>query len=105
MEAGVQETTQVQYVREDQVARLTLNRPQQLNALSPTLIEEAIHVVDEVSRSDARVMIVSGAGKSFSAGVDLKAASAPGYPREVPRRFSEQARALALLIETMPQVV
>jgi enoyl-CoA hydratase/carnithine racemase len=101
----VKETTEVRYGREGHVARLTFDRPKQLNALSPTLIAEAHGVAEEVAASDARVLIVSGAGKSFSAGVDLKAASAPDYTREVARRFSEQARALALLFETMSQAV
>lgn len=101
----MKETTEVRYGREGHVARLTFERPKQLNALSPTLIAEAYGVAEEVAASDARVLIVSGAGKSFSAGVDLKAASAPDYTREVARRFSEQARALALLFETMPQAV
>jgi enoyl-CoA hydratase len=101
----MKEMTEVRYAREGHIARLTFNRPEQLNALSPRLIDEAFHVTEEAAASDARVLIVSGAGKSFSAGVDLKTASTPDYTREVARRFSEQARALALLFETMPQAV
>jgi enoyl-CoA hydratase/carnithine racemase len=101
----VHETSQVRYARDGQIARLVFDRPKQLNALSPTLIDEAFHVVEDIAASDARVLIVTGAGRSFSAGVDLKAASAPDYTRDVARRFSEQARALALLFETMPQAV
>ena len=99
----MRETTQVQYAREGHVARLTFNRPQQLNALSPTLIEEALDVARQVAESDARVLVVSGRGKSFSAGVDLKAVSTPGYTRETAKRFSEQARELGRLFETMKQ--
>jgi enoyl-CoA hydratase/carnithine racemase len=99
----MRELTQVLYSREGPIARLTLNRPDQLNAMSPTLIEEALHVTEDVAASDARVLIVSGAGRAFGAGVDLKAASSPEYTREVHRRFSDQARAIAVLFETMPQ--
>lgn len=97
------ETPQVRQAREGYVARLVFDRPAQLNALSPTLIQEALAITQAVAASDARVLIVSGAGRSFSAGVDLKAASSPDYTRDVARRFSEQARELAHLFETMPQ--
>lgn len=97
------ETTQVRLAREGHVARLIFDRPAQLNALSPTLIDEALQLTLAVAGSDARVLIISGAGRSFSAGVDLKAASSPDYTREVAHRFSDRARMLALLFETMPQ--
>lgn len=101
----MRETTQVRFSRTGAIARLTFERRAQLNALSPLLIDEALDVAKAVAASDARVLIVSGAGRSFSAGVDLKAVSAPEYTREVARRFSEQARTLALTLETMPQPV
>lgn len=100
----MQETTQVQYAREGHIARLTFDRPRQLNALSPTLISEALHMAEEIAASDARVLIITGAGQSFSAGVDLKATSAPEFTADVAKTFSDQARALARLFETMPQV-
>jgi len=97
------ETTQVRHTRDGHIARLIFNRPAQLNALSPTLIDEALQLTLAVAGSDARVLVISGAGRSFSAGVDLKAASSPDYTRETARRFSDRARTLALLLETMPQ--
>ena len=101
----MQELKAVRFAREGAIARLTFERPDQLNALSPTLISEALQVTQEVAGTDARVLIVTGAGKAFSAGVDMKAASSPDYTREVAQRFSEEARALAKLFETMPQPV
>ena len=95
--------SEVRLERSGPIARLTFDRPQVLNALSPTLIAEALAATEEVAASDARVLIVSGAGKAFSAGVDLKASTAADHTREAARRFSEQARALAILFETMPQ--
>jgi enoyl-CoA hydratase/carnithine racemase len=67
------------------------------------LIAEALEAAEEVATSDARILILFGEGKAFSAGVDLKASTSADYTREVARRFSEQARALALRFETMPQ--
>jgi enoyl-CoA hydratase/carnithine racemase len=93
----------VRFSRDGAVARLTFDRPGQLNALSPRLIEEALRITEEVAASDARALIIAGEGKSFSAGVDLKAATATNFGREAARNFSIQARQLARLLETMPQ--
>jgi len=57
------------------VAYLTLNRPDQLNALSPSLfVELRKHIEDIASTPDSiGCVIVRGAGRSFSAGNDIKA--------------------------------
>jgi len=101
----MRELTQIKYERDGGIATLTLNRDEVLNALSPTLIDETLHLLQEVAESDdVRALIVTGAGRAFSAGVDLKFASSPDYTREVHRKFSEQARELVKTLETMPQV-
>ncbi|MDB5470171.1 MAG: enoyl-CoA hydratase/carnithine racemase [Caulobacter sp.] len=97
--------TQVRFRREGAVAVLTLARPHVLNALSPTLIAEALRVAEAVAASDARALVIEGEGKSFSAGVDLKAVTAPDYTPEVRKAFSDNARRLCVLLETMPQPV
>ncbi len=53
------------------VARLTLNRPDCLNALDWGLAGEFRGAVSRLSRSRARVVILSGAGRAFCAGGDL----------------------------------
>ena len=59
--------------RRDEAALITLNRPAALNALSFAILEELDVVFDEVSTSDARVLLVTGAGdKAFCAGADIK---------------------------------
>ena len=58
----------------DAVTTITLNRPASLNALSPLMLHELKHVFTEISSSaTCKVVIVKGAGRAFSAGVDLKA--------------------------------
>lgn len=55
------------------IGRITLNRPERLNALGATLmwdLRKAAAWMDE--QLDVRVVIVSGKGRSFSAGADLK---------------------------------
>jgi len=55
------------------VTVITLNRPEQLNALSTGLMQELIEELDRQSqRADVRVIVLKGAGRAFSAGHDLK---------------------------------
>src|ERR1700729_2001138 len=53
------------------VATITLNRPEKRNAISFELIDDLLHALKEVERSDAIVLILTGAGKAFSSGMDL----------------------------------
>src|SRR5215472_504880 len=53
------------------VATITLNRPEKRNAISFELIEDLLHALDEVAKSNATVLIVTGAGKAFCSGMDL----------------------------------
>ena len=56
------------------IARVVLNRPAQLNAISPSLLQDLDRVCDEVERSSAvRAMTLTAAGRAFCAGADLKA--------------------------------
>ena len=57
---------------EDGVARITLNRPQKRNALNAEIIGELKQAFAEVE-AEARVVVLSGAGKDFCAGADLAA--------------------------------
>ena len=57
---------------QDEVARLTLNRPDKRNALSFQLLDELTRALDEVENSTAQVLILTGAGKAFCAGMDLE---------------------------------
>lgn len=62
----------VELAIEGRIARITLNRPERLNALSPQLTEELGHAVEAVrdTDEDVRVLILSGAGRAFCAGGD-----------------------------------
>jgi methylglutaconyl-CoA hydratase len=61
----------VQLAYEDRVATLTLNRPEKRNAISFELIDDLVRALDEVAKSDAIVLIVTGAGRAFCSGMDL----------------------------------
>ena len=86
----------------DGVATLTLNRPEQLNALSPSLFVELRAHIDAIAGQQDIVgcVILRGAGKSFSAGNDIKAIQAGD--RAVSAHF--QAETLEA-IEALPQPV
>jgi trans-feruloyl-CoA hydratase/vanillin synthase len=57
----------------DGIAWVTLNRPDKRNAMNPTLNAEMREVLDAVDADpEALVMVLTGAGESFSAGMDLK---------------------------------
>lgn len=60
--------------KENRIAQVTINRPQQLNALNKQTIEELNHAfADLESDTDARVIILTGSGeKAFVAGADIK---------------------------------
>ncbi|MCQ4323120.1 crotonase/enoyl-CoA hydratase family protein [Stutzerimonas stutzeri] len=58
----------------DGVAVITLNRPEAKNAVNQALAETMANILDEIeSRDDVRVVVLTGAGGSFCAGMDLKA--------------------------------
>jgi 2-(1,2-epoxy-1,2-dihydrophenyl)acetyl-CoA isomerase len=61
------------------VARLTLNRPDRLNSFNTAMHAEVREALGSLKGSDARVMVLSGAGRGFCAGQDLNdRAVAPG---------------------------
>ena len=55
-----------------QLTTLTLNRPDKRNAISSRMLSELQSALDEIEHSHARVAIITGAGKSFCAGMDLE---------------------------------
>ena len=82
------------------IGRLTLNRPKKLNPLSTqtlTEIANAARWFDE--RPEVKVVIVSGAGRAFSAGADL--ASFAGPQKFTPREAADRGREMADALENM----
>jgi len=61
----------IQLAYDSGVATITLNRPDKRNAISFELIDDLLRALKDVEASDAIVLIVTGAGKAFSAGMDL----------------------------------
>src|SRR5262245_54516615 len=68
------ELTTVRYERDAGVGRVVLNRPEQLNAISPALLEDLDRVCRAVEGdASVRVVTLTGAGRAFCAGADLRA--------------------------------
>lgn len=53
------------------VSKLTLSRPEVLNALSEPLLQEFLAAVGEVAENGTRVLVITGSGRAFCAGADL----------------------------------
>jgi len=62
----------LQLAYDARIATITLNRPEKRNAISFELIDDLLAALKEIENSDALVLIVTGAGKAFSAGMDLE---------------------------------
>src|SRR5918997_2971256 len=66
------EYEQIAYEVEDQVATITLDRPDQLNAFTGQMMNEMLDAFDRIDADDdVRAVIVTGRGRGFCAGADL----------------------------------
>ncbi|MBC8477138.1 MAG: enoyl-CoA hydratase/isomerase family protein [Dehalococcoidia bacterium] len=67
------------YEVDDYIGTITLNRPQSLNAFTDTLLTEWVDAIESAKRDPmVRVLIVTGAGRGFCSGMDVKAAAGGG---------------------------
>jgi methylglutaconyl-CoA hydratase len=73
----------LQLEQQNQVATITLTRPEKRNAISAQMIHEMLLALDQVAKGSARVVIITGSGKAFCAGMDLDGLRAiAGQPPE-----------------------
>src|SRR3981189_2839244 len=75
------------------LATITLNRPDKRNAISTPIIAELQSALDEIEMSHARVGILTGSGKAFSAGMDLEMLAA--IAKQSPSENQEDSRRMA----------
>jgi 2-(1,2-epoxy-1,2-dihydrophenyl)acetyl-CoA isomerase len=64
---------EVEVAREGAVQTITLNRPDRLNAFTPAVHEELHAALEEARDQAVRAVVITGAGRGFSAGQDLTA--------------------------------
>jgi enoyl-CoA hydratase len=94
------------YEMDGGVARVILNRPSQMNAVSPELLQDLDRVCETVER-DPRVKVVTltGAGRAFCAGADLKVVQELSPDPERWRGFMDLWHRVYNRIEALPQPV
>jgi enoyl-CoA hydratase len=95
------------YEKKDGMARITINRPSVMNALTSTLLAEMkAAVLDAGKDSEVKVIVLTGAGRAFSAGVDLVALGERKLERgKVGPILDDPARDLIETIQDVPKVV
>lgn len=74
--------------RRGSVGLVTLNRPEALNSLSTRLMDELTSVLDELEADDAiGAIVLTGTGKAFAAGADIKEMANKTYPEAFAEDF------------------
>jgi methylglutaconyl-CoA hydratase len=79
-----------------EIANVTLNRPDKRNAINTQMIAELQTALDTIEKSHSRVVIVTGAGKAFCAGMDLDMLAA--ITKQSPAENQDDARRIAKLL-------
>ena len=78
------------------IAHITLNRPDKRNAISAQMIADLQSALDAIEKSHARVVIMTGAGKAFCAGMDLEMLAA--IAKQSPAENQEDSRRIAKML-------
>ena len=87
----------------DAVLTITLNRPDSLNALNVTMRAELLAALKAAARDDAvRALVITGEGRGFCSGADLRGASGE---REFRRVLTSEYNPLILAIRNLPKPV
>ena len=86
----------------DNVVTIYLNRPERLNAVSEELYADAIEALQEADRADnVRAVVLTGAGRAFCVGADLKAHESGGRSTQEQARYLDLGQRVCEQIQTM----
>jgi 2-(1,2-epoxy-1,2-dihydrophenyl)acetyl-CoA isomerase len=89
------------------VARLTLNRPDRLNSFNTVMHAEVREVLGGLNGSDARVLVLTGAGRGFCAGQDLgdRAVAADGIAADLGESIEKNYKPLVMALRSLQMPV
>lgn len=91
----------IKYEVNEHIAKITMNRPKALNALNSEVLDELDKCLDEIkANNDLRVLIITGEGRSFIAGADIKEMSELGGLEA--KAFGNKGLSVFRKIETLP---
>ncbi len=91
----------ISYREEDGLAQVTLDRPESLNAISSKMAEEFVALAHALAEArDVRVVLLTGAGRAFSTGRDLKESAS--HTKEMADRYQRHVMETATLWERLP---
>lgn len=88
------------------VARITLNRPERMNAFTQLMHEELRSAIATVASNGSRVLVITGAGRGFCAGQDLNdRAVAPGQAVDLGESVEKNYAPLVKSLRALPMPV
>ncbi|MFD1586520.1 enoyl-CoA hydratase/isomerase family protein [Halorientalis brevis] len=93
------------YERDGNVARVRLNRPDSLNAVTPALYEGIRDGLDRAAEEGARVVVLEGEGRAFCVGADMEKHDETERTQKERREYVWQAQEAAEAVQTHPQPV
>lgn len=94
--------TNILLEKKDQVAKITLNRPDKLNAIDMQTIQELAMAVEDIENDDSvRAVVITGAGRAFSAGADLQGVKGQLESPQLLEKFMRQWHKTYNAIENM----
>ncbi len=100
------------FEKQDHIGIITLNRPHRLNALSHTIVRELHQLLNQLDEDlDTRVVVITGAGRGFCAGADLKGGEGEGAwddslgPIQSQYRLQQSYANLTIRMRQVPQPI
>jgi 2-(1,2-epoxy-1,2-dihydrophenyl)acetyl-CoA isomerase len=88
----------------NQLAILELNRPDSLNAMNEQMLTELLAKLKEVEESDAHILLITGKGRGFSAGGDIKTMLSEENHEKFPN-IMETIKQLIVTLYSLPKIV
>ncbi|KKI90781.1 enoyl-CoA hydratase [Bacillus sp. SA1-12] len=93
----------VEFVKDGKTASLYLNRVDSLNAMDVQMIKELSEGLEEIAASDVKLLFISGRGRAFSAGGDLKTMLSSTNDEEF-QPVMNDIKKMIMTLYTMPAV-